>query len=77
MSLFQFYRLKCRVCGSKFTITTNISCRKCDFLGIQCQHRTLCFKCYRQSLRDGLFYSTIIAIMSVTLYGLGGRMLIG
>ena len=69
----QFYRLKCAECNSKFTVTTNIACGKCKFLGIQCQHRTLCFKCYKRKMRDSVFFSYLILIASVTMYGIGGR----
>lgn len=70
-SAIQFYRLKCRQCGSKFTVTTNIGCAGCKFLGVECKHRTLCFKCYKNAINDGLFFSTFFAIMSILAYGIG------
>lgn len=75
MITMQFYRLKCKQCNSKFTVTTNLSCSKCKFLGVLCQHRTLCFKCYKQALRDGVFFAYLATIATVTLYGLGGSLI--
>lgn len=74
-SPIQFYRLKCQECNSKFTISTAQGCSKCSFLGIQCQHRKLCFKCYKKSLRDNVFFYVVVSLFSITAYGLGGRLL--
>lgn len=72
----QFYRLKCRICGSKFTLNTSYSCSECKFFGIPCYHKTLCFRCYKDAmLQDNLFFSTAIAIVLVATYALGGRIL--
>lgn len=88
MSISQiFYRVKCRKCGSKFNLRSDISCRKCNDLGIQCVHITLCLSCYKTALAHHLnktipnnkmigtifVYSCLLSTVLVTLGMLGGR----
>jgi len=71
MSVIQYFRLKCKECGNKFTMSAEHSCLNCKQLGIECRHKQLCLRCFQ----DKMFYSTLIAISMVSFYALGGKLL--
>ena len=74
MSSLQFFRVRCTACGSKFCISSDMTCKHCAFLGVPCSHIQLCLKCHRNRLFDSrVFFSTVGVIILVVTHSLGGR----
>ena len=70
-----FYTMKCRKCGSKFTLTSDIACKQCKYLGIQCRHKELCLRCFKDNIQSSIFFGGAITIVLIALQGIGGRIL--
>jgi len=76
MSLIQFFSVKCKKCGNKFTINSNCFCKRCRELGIPCIHKNLCLNCFKDStISNRIYFGSAIAIILVAINGLGGRIL--
>lgn len=80
MSLIQYVRNQCSKCGNKFTLCSEDFCNTCKNLGVQCKHKKLCLRCYkdengltkiRNPIADRIFFSALTAMVLVSYYAIG------